>query len=366
MVNFHRTPFDQGTVTKLALFTTYAKEWMPVFTSPQYQGATVTIVDFFAGPGRDVDGREGSPLLLLRIIREYGEQIRRNHIRVRLELSEKAKRKAATLRAVMKEQDVPGDLCTCTIHNLPFEYAFDELYPRLGAGPNLLLLDQQGIKFIPDAVFQRVISLDKTDFMFFIASSFIRRFWDHEYFKQHLAIPGNKVTGSAFTEIHRVVTDYYRGLIPHDKRVFLAPFSIRKGRNIYGLVFGSAHTLGISKFLRVCWELDAARGEANFDIDGDAIDEETPYLFDEMNTPSKLSGFERALSERLLTGSIRSDGDVYEECLREGMLPRHGRTILRALIRDGRIATTCGRQPRVSEDGHREPRVLEVKRYVPV
>jgi len=366
VVNFHKAPFDEGTRTKLALFSTYAKEWLPVFASPQYQRAIVTIADFFAGPGRDVDGREGSPLLLLRVIREYGEQIRRNDIQVRLELNEKGKEKAATLRAVMEEQNIPADLCTWTVHTLSFEKAFEELHPRLSSGPNLLLLDQQGIKFIPDAVFQRIVSLEKTDFIFFIASSFIRRFWDHEYFKQHLRIPGSKVTGRAFSEIHRVVTDYYRGLVPNDMRLFLAPFSIKKGGNIYGLVFGSAHTLGISKFLRVCWEFDEARGEANFDIDGEAIDEATPYLFEEMNTPSKLSRFERNLSERLLNGSLRTDGDVYEECLREGMLPRHGRGVLRALIREGRIATTCGRQPRVSEDGHREPRILEVKPDVSV
>ena len=176
MANFHKAPFDEGTITKLALFSAYAKEWLPVFASPRYRGATVTIVDFFAGPGRDVEGREGSPLLLLRVIREYGEQIRRNSVRIRLVLNEKAKRKAATLRAVMEEHDVPADLCAWTVRGLSFEEAFDELYPQLSVGPNLLLLDQQGIKFIPDAVFQRIVSLDKTDFIFFIASSFIRRF----------------------------------------------------------------------------------------------------------------------------------------------------------------------------------------------
>ena len=162
------------------------------------------------------------------------------------------------------------------------------------------------------------------------------------------------------------MTDYYRGLVPRDKRLFLAPFSIKKGRNIYGLVFGSAHTLGISKFLRVCWEFDATRGEANFDIDGDAIDEVNPYLFDWMNTPSKLSRFESTLRRMLLSGSLRTDADVYEQCLREGMLPRHGRKILLALMREGKITTTCGRQPRVSEEGHHEPRELEVKGDVSV
>ena len=246
-MNFHKSPFDEGTTTKLELFAAYAKEWLPVFLSGKNRGAVVTVADFFAGPGRDLQGREGSPLLLLRRIREYTKLIRQNDVRVRLELNEGAKRKSEALTRVMEEQKIPPSLCRWHVHNLSFEVAFDALYPGLNAGPNLILLDQQGMKFISDSVFQKIIALEKTDFLFFIASSFIRRFWDHEYFKKHLPIPGAKITGGAFSEIHRAVTDYYRGLVPPDKQLFLPPFSIKKGKNIYGVIFGSANTPPESK-----------------------------------------------------------------------------------------------------------------------
>ncbi len=101
MVNFHKSPFDEGTPTKLELFAAYAKAWLPVFLSPKNRGAVVTIADFFAGPGKDTEGREGSPLLLLRRIREYTKLIRQNDVRVRLELNEGAKRKSETLTRVI-------------------------------------------------------------------------------------------------------------------------------------------------------------------------------------------------------------------------------------------------------------------------
>lgn len=360
MANFHQQPFDEGTATKLSLFATYAREWLPVFVCPRRRGATVTIVDFFAGPGRDITGREGTPLLLLRTIREFSEQISKNEIKVRLLLNEAAKRKADVLRAVMDDHDVPTELCTWSVHNLAFEDAFQNFIPELKAGPNLLLLDQQGMKFISDDVFRSLISLQSTDFAFFIASSFIRRFRDHKHFKRYLPVPGETIQGRKFGEIHRAVTDHYRTLVPAQRRMFLAQFSIRKGANIYGLIFGSGHILGIDKFLRACWEIDPDRGEANFDIDGDAIDGARPFLFSEMNVPRKVTRFSYSLRSKLLTGDLVSDADVYEECLKEGMLPRHGREVLTAMIKAGEVLVESGKQPRVSQDGYKGPRRLEV------
>lgn len=360
MTNFHKSPFDEGTITKLALFSAYAKEWLPVFVSPKYAGSTVTIVDFFAGPGRDVEGKEGTPLLLLRTIREYTEHIKRYRIHVRLLLNEGVKWKAKILKTAMEEQNVADELCEWDVSDLSFDDVFTSLYPQLSIGPNLLLLDQQGMKFISDDVFQKLLALNKTDFVFFIASSFIRRFWDHPHFKRHLPIPTENILGQEFSDIHRIITDYYRSLIPSDKQFYLAPFSIRKGSNIYGLIFGSAHTLGILKFLRVCWAIDPERGEANFDIDGDEIDSSKPYLFEEMNTPSKISRFEAHLEEHLLSGKISTDGGVYEECLKEGVLPKHGREVLRPMIKEGRIRVQGGLQPRISEVGRQEPRGIVV------
>ena len=50
------------------------------------------------------------------------------------------------------------------------------------------------MKFISDDVFSRILLLSKTDFMFFIASSSLRRFADHPYFRKHLAIPKGNIS----------------------------------------------------------------------------------------------------------------------------------------------------------------------------
>lgn len=360
LANFHKKPFDQGTRVKLDLFEKYAEAWLPVFLAQETKCAKLTIVDFFAGPGKDVDGRYGSPLLLLRQIRKYTNIIASHDKSVVLELNEAITSKAKILQNVMDEQQIPPGLCTWQVHNQPFDKSFSSLFPKLRKGPNLIFLDQQGMKFISDDVFLEMTKLPRTDFIFFIASSFIRRFSEHPYFKKHLTIPKGAITARSFNDTHRVVTEYYRGLVSERSRYFIGSFSIKKGSNLYGLVFGSPHPKGIEKFLRICWKIDPERGEANFDIDEDCLDQVTPHLFPEMDVAKKVSLFQNRLENSILRGELDTDGDVYLRCLRDGMLPIHAKSIVTELKKSGRISVAGNKQPRVSMAGYQDPRPLEV------
>jgi hypothetical protein len=45
------------------------------------------------------------------------------------------------------------------------------------------------------------------------------------------------------------VLEKYRSLIPVNSDLRIFPFSIRKASNIYGIIFGSKHILGVENFL---------------------------------------------------------------------------------------------------------------------
>jgi hypothetical protein len=358
--DFHHTPFDEATCAKLGLFRDYITEWLPVWLSQARPSVPITIVDFFAGPGRDATGKDGSPLIAITQLRVFSSLIKARSAKVQLFLNEHSKAKAAELRAALAAQDLPPGLCTYEIHNLDFAEAFALLYPRLCQGPSLLILDQQGMKQISDEIFKKILTLSRADFVFFIASSFIRRFESHPVFQKYLKIPPGAVTSAAFNDTHRAVTRYYQDLATQDGGdYFVGQFSIKKGSNLYGLIFGSHHPLGLEKFLAACWKVDPERGEANFDIDDDQIDLNTPHLFAEMDRPLKLTLFQDALRSRILSGELKTDGDVYLDSLREGFLPAHGRAVLREIIKEKSVRVSGG-QARVSKDGYQNPRAIEV------
>src|SRR5260370_38571038 len=70
--NFHNRRFDEGTVAKGRNFERYSRGWLPVFLSTQTPPrASIHIFDFFSGPGTDSVGQLGSPLRLLKQLRDY-------------------------------------------------------------------------------------------------------------------------------------------------------------------------------------------------------------------------------------------------------------------------------------------------------
>src|SRR6185503_1500182 len=109
------------------------------------------------------------------------------------------------------------------------------------------IIDQYGVDAVSDEVFRKLISFPTTDFIFFLSSSTLHRFRAHPSIKQKIEKPEDPY------DVHRATVDYYRKLIPAQDQFFLGSFSIRKRSNIYGLIFGSRHPLGIHKFLQVAW-----------------------------------------------------------------------------------------------------------------
>lgn len=160
-----------------------------------------------------------------------------------------------------------------------------------------MFIDQYGIKEVNDAIFQRLIALDRTDFLFFISSSYLRRFPKEKSFRAYFrGLDPNLIRNAGHVNAHRAVLDYYKRKIPAGNNMRLYPFSIKKEANIYGLIFGFKHPLGVEKFLNIAWDKNRLNGEANFDIDED-MEKRQGSLFLEFQRFTKLELFERELGE---------------------------------------------------------------------
>ena len=158
--------------------------------------------------------------------------------------------------------------------------------------------------------------------------------------------------------MHRSIASLYRKWIPKDQEYYLAPFSLKKGSNINGLVFGSANLLGILKFLEICWKLDPERGEANYDIDSDHLAKsgQPLDLFNQANKSRKLTEFEQRVEELLLNGKLTSDFEVFRYALESGFLPtKHAKPVVTGLIKSKKLTSLDG-QPRLSKICIAEPR----------
>ncbi|MFZ1807337.1 MAG: three-Cys-motif partner protein TcmP [Cyclobacteriaceae bacterium] len=339
--DIHKRPFDDGTKAKLSIFKDYLKEWLPVFLArKEIIWKTINIFDFFAGPGSDSTGHKGTPLIIIEELIPYLEKINQKKLTVNLYFNEYNKTKYHKLKERLLQENQDSNPYFIDVESHDFKVSFDKQFNRMNNDcANLLFLDQNGIKHINEDVFIKIINLKTTDFLFFISSSTIKRFSEHPNIAQHIKLSPEEVEKTPYHRIHRLILDYYKSLIPKNKIYYLASFSLRKNSGVYGLIFGSGHVLGIEKFLTTCWNIDPARGEANFDIDDDKIMQGQIDLFTgTVRKPKKVDLFEKELKEKILNQELRNDKEIYLFTLSNGFTPIHTRKVINNLIADKKIS----------------------------
>jgi three-Cys-motif partner protein len=281
-------------------------------------------------------GTSGSPLLILSQLRRYYEKGMAgwDKVKIVVHLFDEDRAKTEKLGRILQEEDWEIQGVTIDCRPSAFRDAL-AAHANILSNPGsakLLIIDQFGVDEVSDEVFRKLIAFPRTDFIFFLSSSTLHRFRDHPAIKQKIDKPEDSY------DVHRVAVDYYRKLIPATDRVFLGSFSIRKRSNIYGLIFGSHHPLGIHKFLQVAWANDQIAGEANFDIERENIQPGEGLLAFDLMRPNKVRVFEGDLEATLRAGKLKNEAEVVRFCVEAGMTCRHSAPVLKKLKKEGVIS----------------------------
>ncbi len=331
--DINKTVFDEATKLKLDIFGECFEEWLPVFNYDLYTKA-VYVFDFFAGSGTDAQNYPGSPLVLLD--KAKGTD-RKYCLNAKKEIkflfnegdSEKSKELIQNIIQYIEQCQKKNKCGGCTyqykVKNLDFQDIFSNagitnIFKSKEFG-KFILLDQYGFSQIDEQIFLQLLSYPKTDFIFFISSSFISRFREHPNTKKYIDTTKIKFDEIRPNEIHRAIANYFRDLIPPDKDYYLHHFSIRKEEkkgNYYGLIFGSNHTFGMEKFLKVCWSHDSYSGEANYNIDNN-FQPGTLFYHPESNIKKETISSE--IKQLILSGQIIDNVSGLKLAMHKGCEP---------------------------------------------
>jgi three-Cys-motif partner protein len=347
---FHEDEFDDGTQVKLSIFREYIRKWFPVFLVARPGGEahrTVNVFDFFAGPGTDRAGNPGSPRIIQDELKNYCQtrgNMKAEGVQIALYFNDKDPELIEQLQRCLKENACPDNCCQAIYSSQPFQEALDSRLPVMLAprSANLIIMDQFGVKEVTPDVVNTFAECRATDILFFVSSSYVRRFADEPAIQNYLDMSSDELAASEYKSIHRHICKYFRSNLPSGIEYHLAPFSIKKRSNIYGVIFGSGSPLGLQKFLEVCWDLDGVTGEANYDIDDDPARSGEKFLLPEMNVIRKQDAFQHGLEGFLQAGKVVggktqpvNNLDLYRYTLERGFLPRHAVAHLRVLQNKG-------------------------------
>tara|TARA_R110002072_G_scaffold75624_1_gene177862 strand:+ start:5399 stop:6526 length:1128 start_codon:yes stop_codon:yes gene_type:complete len=327
--DINKNVFDDATKFKLEIFRECFKEWLPVFIHNPFV-EKVFVYDFFAGSGKDSENNSGSPLVLIEEAK--GEKLmfcsKISKGRVVFGFNDKLKTKRIQL-----EKNINNHIDTCLanckrnecVYNFGYgNFDFKEAFERENVSAILnnqkygkfILLDQYGFKEVDNDIFIKLTKSPKTDFIFFISSSFIRRFKEHPNVLKYFQTNEINFDESEPKDCHKHIADYFRSLIPSNNEFYLHQFTIKKGSNYYGLIFGSSHTYGMEKFLKVCWNKDKFSGESNFKMYNDF--EPDTLFYTETNTV-KIISYKDQLTNNILRGSIKSNLEGLKNAISNGV-----------------------------------------------
>jgi three-Cys-motif partner protein len=350
-------PYNEGTLTKLDLFQLYARAWLPVFTSrPEPIWKRLHVFDFFAGRGRDCEGNPGSPTRLLTEIRTRWDEISQKSLAVTLTACDSSLDKIQSLTEYFKQENLIPHGLKFDPQDGEFSITFERYLPTLQNRDVacLVLLDQYGFKQVDTGVFQKLTRCPTTDILFFVSTQHLHRFADHPDVKKYIELE----RAEDYHLAHQQVMKWYRSQIPAGIEYYLAPFSFRKGSNIYSVIFGSSHPRGMEQFLSVAWQKDKLNGEADYDLNREDFSELAPYLaFDMFAKPRKTQVFEACLEEAIHHGKVKTEREIYLFCLENGMLPNHASPVLAKLKKEN-VIECAFRSP--SRDSLKTPRHFRV------
>lgn len=351
-------PYNEGTLVKLDIFQLYTRAWLPVFTSrPDPHWKRLHLFDFFAGQGRDCEGAPGSPTRILSEVRGRSGEICDKGLKVTLTACDLKSDKIVSLKDYLAKENLVPSWLTLDTRDGEFAKLFEHYLPILRDPDTacLVFLDQYGFKEIDSKVFTALTACPVTDILFFISTQHLHRFADHPTVRSYMELDR---AGDHY-HAHRVILDWYRSQIPQGTEYYLAPFSFRKGSNIYSLIFGSRHPRGMEQFLGVAWQKDKLNGEADYDINREDFRDFEPYLpmLDMFAKPKKKQIFEAALEKAIREGLLSTETALYLFCLENGMLPAHASPVLAKLNKAGVIECDF-RSP--SRESLKDPRPFRV------
>jgi three-Cys-motif partner protein len=331
---FHEKPFDEATLVKLTLFENYAQAWLPVFLMAGF-ARELHIFDFFAGSGQDSKGTIGSPMRFLNKVIEQKELILKQRISIVLHFNEFDKKKVDFLRELVQQRISEEEseilkFVKINFYNEDFEVIYTKLKPLIAKNPSLVYFDQFGVKFLNKTILLELEKLRQVDFMYFLSSTHVSRFGNEPEFKKYLDLNIDEIRMARPSHVHRVICEQLnQNILPIASDLKLYPFSIKKGLNIHGVLFGAKHPRAIDKFLNLVWKLNSQNGDANFDIDNEASKGQID-LFEGVQL-SKIESFKKEIRDKILSGAIKNNRDLLNFTFEKGHIGKHADECLREM-----------------------------------
>ena len=262
-------PIEPHTRAKHEILRRYLQAWVPILGRGGFP--EVVYIDGFAGPGRYLEGEDGSPIIALKAALEQQNRIR---LRITFLFVELIRKRADTLRSILRDFNGPSDFSVTVAGDKAPEIGFDVVVTsfiddRTRGGrilpPTFAFIDPFGWGGVPFELVRRVLSFPSCEVMVTFMYEELNRFIGHpdqeENFNSFFGteawhpITSLRVPRERNRQLHDL---YVRQLRESAGARYVRSFEMRNERDVtdYFLFYATNSLLGLKKMKEAMWRVD--------------------------------------------------------------------------------------------------------------
>ncbi len=312
---------------KVKLLGEYLKRYLNIICNDGYT-ENIEIYDLFCGEGLYANGGEGSPLVIMRCLKDIHfinaaklksiPKINCYFNDIDIEKVENVK-KAIQDKSLYYERF--GSLSYSSVDYKEYLENLEVAIPKFKNTKTFIFIDPYEYKHIKISHIKKLLAGNKSEVLLWLPTQFMYRFEKNgtpkalkDLIEEIVPYKDWKKSDSVWKFIDEMKSGFQKGVGPD---YFVDQFTIQKDNNtVFCLFFFTSHIKGYEKMLESKWQIDEEFGK------GWTYSGNQRTLFSEQKT----NQLEKKL--KIYLKEDRTNGDIYEFTLRQGFLPKHANEIL--------------------------------------
>jgi three-Cys-motif partner protein len=327
---------------KVRLLSEYLKRYLNIISNDDYT-KEIEVYDLFCGEGIYENGGEGSPLLILRQIKDmhFSNPANKQSIPpVNCHFNDLAVKKVEKVKSVITAKSLHyPEFGSIAFSSVDYQSKLDQLlqsFKRLRSNNKkaFVFIDPYEYKHISGSQIVNLMASGCVEVLLWLPTQFMYRFASNgtpEALKDFIVelIPGFSDQG--FIDVWSFIKqlkDGFQDLL--GESFFVDTFTIQKDpATVFCLFFFTSHILGFEKMLEAKWDIDTEQGKG------------WHYQEDQLSFLSqyKTNPLETDLAE-FLRVKPRSNVEIYQFTINRGFLPKHTNEVFRNWQNTQKISLT--------------------------
>jgi three-Cys-motif partner protein len=340
-------PYEHSDI-KVKLLKLYLEKYINILALAKGVN-TVEVFDLFCGEGIYNNGKEGSPVIILKLIKDIYYKARKNsNVKFNCNFNDYDTSKTEKLSNYISEKKLHySEMGSLNYFNDDYQIIKEKIInsKKINGLKRFIFIDPYGYKNISINDIEGLLSDKNTEVLLFLPTQFMYRFEKkstpeslHNFLTEVMTEEELGKSNSGVDFIHNLRDGFGANL---KGKHYVDSFIITRDKNEYfALFFFTSHLYGFEKFLEAKWNIDEEEGRG-WSPKFDEVD-----LFSIIETQAITDKFEEKLIEFL--SELRSNIEIHHFTIENRHLTTHTVPILKKLQNSNNLIvnTTDKSKPR--------------------